>query len=134
MWGFFPVVTAYILAAAMEILGMQNLSDTPDETLMPPSTTSKEEKAVAIKSVRKIIIQEFVDLKFHKERPKAMKAAGGKQPQKAVQKKQPNLDHIQEYAKELLTLGLFYFELQDGIWEGNGLRVLRCWKYLLQFF
>ena len=81
---FLLVVTAYILAAAMEILGMQSLSDTPDETLMPPSATSKEEKAAAIKSVGKIIIQEFVDLKFHKERPKAMEAAGGKQPQKAV--------------------------------------------------
>ena len=131
---FLLVVTAYILTAAMEILGMQSLSDTPDETLMPPSATSKEEKAAAIESVGKIIIQEFVDLEFHKERPKAMKAAGGKQSQKALRKKQPNQDHVQEYAKELLTLGLFYFELQDGIREGDGLRVLRCWKYLLLFF
>ena len=50
---FLLVVTAYILTAAMEILGMQSLSDTPDETLMPPSATSKEEKAAAIESVGK---------------------------------------------------------------------------------
>ena len=128
---FLLVLTAHILAAAMEILGMQSLSDTPDETLVPTSATSKEDKAAAIESVGKIIIQEFVDFEFHKEKPKA---GSGKQPKKAVQNKQPNLDHIQEYAKELLTLGLFYLELQDGIREGDGLRVLRCWKYLFLFF
>ena len=109
---------------------MQSLSDTP-KTLMPPSTTSKEEKAAAIELVGKVIIREFMELEFLKERPKVMKVAGGKQPRKAVRKKQPNLDDIQEYAKKLLTLGL---ELQDGIWEGGGLRVLRCWKYLSLFF
>ena len=113
---------------------MQSLSDTPDETLVPTSATSKEDKAAAIESVGKIIIQEFVDFEFHKEKPKAMKAGSGNQPKKAVQNKQPNLDHIQEYAKELFTLGLFYLELQDGIREGNELRVLRCWKYLFLFF
>lgn len=37
---FLLVLTAHILAAAMEILGMQSLSDTPDETLVPTSATS----------------------------------------------------------------------------------------------
>ena len=55
-------------------------------------------------SNQKGIIQEFVDLEFYNARPKVMKLAGGKQSQKAVWKKQPNLDNIQEYAKELLTL------------------------------
>ena len=55
---------------------MHSLSDTPDETLVHHSATSREEKAATIESVVKIIIQEFVDLEFHKERPKAMKVAG----------------------------------------------------------
>ena len=81
---FLLPVTANILVATMEILGMQSLSDTPDETLVLPSAISKEEKAAEIESVGKIITQEFVELEFHKERTKAMKVAGGKQPQKAV--------------------------------------------------
>ena len=43
-------------------------------------------------------------------------------------------DHVQEYGKQLLSLGCFYLEYSDGICEGNGGRVLRCWKYLLAIF
>ena len=53
---------------------------THEKHLCPPSTTLKEEKAAAIESVGKVIIQEFVELELLKERPKAMKVAGGKQP------------------------------------------------------
>ena len=64
-----------------------------------------------------------------------MKVAGGKQSQKAVWKKQPNLDEIQEYAKELLTLGL---ELQvefgkevDCEFSGCGSTCLYSFKQLV---
>ena len=66
-------------------MGKQSLSDTPDETLVHCSATSKEEKAVAIESVGKIIIQGFVDPEFDKERPKAMKVAGSS-PKKQYEK------------------------------------------------
>ena len=39
-----------------------------------------------------------------------------------------------EYAKEVLTLSLFYNEFHDSIREGDGLRVLRCRKFLLLIF
>ena len=64
---------------------MQSLSDKPDETLVHRSVTSKEEKAAAIESVGKIIIQKFVDPEFHKEKPKAMKVAGSS-PKKQYEK------------------------------------------------
>ena len=35
---------------------------------------------------------------------------------------------------EVLSLGLFYLEFKDAIREGDGLRVLRCYKYLLPLF
>eukprot|EP00731_Ephydatia_muelleri_P006704 Em0003g952a len=41
---------------------------------------------------------------------------------------------VQEYAKETLSLGLLLLEFKDGIREGDGNRVLRCWKYFLLFF
>ena len=42
-----------------------------------------------------------------------------------------DLDHKQEYDKEVLTMGLFYMEFQDTIREGDGHRVTRCLKFLL---
>ena len=35
---------------------------------------------------------------------------------------------------KLLRLGLFYQEFSDAIREGDGKRVLRCWKYMLPIF
>ena len=43
----------------------------------------------------------------------------------------PSIDSVQEYAKETLSLGLLLLEFKDGICEGDGNRVLRCWKYFL---
>ena len=43
-------------------------------------------------------------------------------------------DHVIEYAKETLSLGLLLLEFKDAIREGDGSRVLRCWKYFLPLF
>ena len=43
-------------------------------------------------------------------------------------------DNIQEYAKETLSLGLLLMEFKDAVKEGDGMRVLRCWKYFLLIF
>lgn len=43
-------------------------------------------------------------------------------------------DKVQCYATELLSYGLLYTEFSDAIREGDGLRVLRCWRYLMLFF
>ena len=45
-----------------------------------------------------------------------------------------NTDHIIEYAKETLTLGLMLLEFKDSLREGDGERVLRCWKFLMLYF
>lgn len=41
------------------------------------------------------------------------------------------LDRVQEYGKEALALGMLFLEFKDAIREGDGTRVLRCWKYFL---
>ena len=46
----------------------------------------------------------------------------------------PTTDGVLEYAREVFSLGLLYLEFQDAIREGDGLRVLRCWKYFLPIF
>ena len=44
------------------------------------------------------------------------------------------IDHVQEYASEVLSLGLMLMEFKDAVKEGDGLRILRCWRYILLFF
>ena len=46
----------------------------------------------------------------------------------------PKADKVNLYSKELLSLGLLHKEFGDAIREGDGQRVLRCWKYLLLIF
>ena len=38
------------------------------------------------------------------------------------------------YACELMSFGLLYSEFKDSIREGDGGRVLRCWKFFLPIF
>ena len=43
-------------------------------------------------------------------------------------------DKVFVYASELLTLGLFHMDYKDAIKQGDGYRVLCCWKYMMLFF
>ena len=39
-----------------------------------------------------------------------------------------------EYAIQIISMGCFYMEYSDAIREGDGERILRCWRYLLPIF
>ena len=52
----------------------------------------------------------------------------------AIDKSINDKDGVLFYGKELLSLGMLYLELLDGIREGDGFRILRCWRYLLLVF
>ena len=43
-------------------------------------------------------------------------------------------DKVFCYAQHVFTLGLIHAEYQDAIHEGDGLRVIRCWRLLLPLF
>lgn len=45
-----------------------------------------------------------------------------------------SVDGIYEYASAVLNDGLLLFELKDSIREGDGQRILRCWKVMLLYF
>ena len=44
------------------------------------------------------------------------------------------VDHVMAYAKEVLSLGSLYMEFCDAIREGDCLRILRSWRYMLLVF
>ena len=41
---------------------------------------------------------------------------------------------IDDITDDEIAYGPLYFEFSDGIREADGLRILRCWRYLLFFF
>lgn len=49
-------------------------------------------------------------------------------------KKEAVQDKVYDYTSKMLSLGMFYLEFCDSIKEGDGDRVLRCWKFLLPIF
>ena len=43
-------------------------------------------------------------------------------------------DHVQEYAREVLSMGPLLMEFADSIREGDGLRIIHCWRMFLPIF
>ena len=43
-------------------------------------------------------------------------------------------DKVRQYSIQLSSLGCLYLEYSDAIREGDGNRVLRCWRYMLPIF
>ena len=43
-------------------------------------------------------------------------------------------DGVLNYANEIMSLDIFYMNFKDAIREGDGDRILMCWKYLLHLF
>lgn len=48
--------------------------------------------------------------------------------------KKAAVDGVLDYASTVLADGLLLLEFKDAIREGDGLRILRCWKVLLMYF
>ena len=95
---------------------MNSLDDTP---LLPLLQTEPHNLWMLTDSERKEVLkhitEKFIYFRFHTDVHKST-------------------DHVFEYGKQLLSLGCFYLEYSDAICEGDGDRVLRCWKYLLPIF
>lgn len=114
----------HILSAAMKQLGMTDIEDTPTEIL--PSNLAdigQDEKRRVMSTFIDAFIEKFVNLDILRERS-----------HKPVQPKPSSTDGVFEYAREVLTLSLLHGEFHDAIREGDGDRVLRCWKFFLLYF
>ena len=118
--GFLEVVVeAHILSASMSIFGMHTVDDKPSETFFPDGVfklNTLQQHRVLLLATR-TVVEKFVDLK-HEEK-------------KSVD---DDDDHVQAYACQVLTLGLLYMEFKDAIREGDGDKIIRCWKYFLIVF
>jgi hypothetical protein len=175
---FFNVVlTSHILAAAMEMFGMDNLEDEPCEGLVPLGidTMPKEEREEVLQYLVGLIVDSYIDINHclsdgdcgpnnsksdvngevsendyeddnsvevsdseedesedDETSKDAMEVSKTKEQDKL--KRTKDKDYVKVYAEEMLTLGMIYSEYSDAIKEGDGLRVMRCWKFLLIIF
>ena len=115
---FFLLVTeAHILTAAMAIFRMESLEDTPKSyhfTSAFSEACVTEQRSQFLLAVEEVV--KLVDLTFCQ------------QPQRDP------ADSIQAYACEVLSLGLLLSEFNDAIREGDGSRIVRCWRYFLLLF
>ena len=117
---FCLVIEALVLHACMEKFEMQGLDGVPCEQYAPHGgeswMMSDEERKELLETLTLDVIDTFTNFSFHKcDIPSTS-------------------DKVLLYNKHLLSLGLFYFEYCDAIREGDGIRVLRCWRYLLPMF
>ena len=111
----------HIVAAAMKLLSLNNMEDELScHNIIPKDvhSVSKEDKEVILKNLSKKVIDSFPFINFNEnEKPKS-----------------PADDGVLDYAKETLTLSLLYAEFDDAIREGDGIRIIRCWKFLFLVF
>ena len=113
-------MTSHILAASFQLLGMSSADDKPSFPSVPNFleiwTEQKECRKAALDKVCDAVVQKFISFSFHEPLTKRPK------------------DCIFQYATQMISIGCFYREFSDAIREGDGHRVLRCWKYLLPMF
>ena len=105
----------------MKILEISKFSDQPPDNVMgiPSSqnlwTYSDAERKEILESISKQVIQKFVNFAYNG---------------------QPNStdDEVHNYTCRLLSIECFYLSYKDAIKEGDGKRVLDCWRYFLPIF
>lgn len=107
---FHLVVDGHILHAVMSTFGMESLEDTPSDRSFANFLNHSMDDRVKLffEKTRMVIDKHFNFCREH-----------------------PSSDSVLSYAEETLSLGLFLLEFTDAIHEGDGYRILRCWKYLL---
>ena len=120
---FTLVVEAHILAAAMNLFGMKSLDDTPSEEFFPTESLeldTLQRRRILLDCLHKLSNQ-FVDVNLNFS-------------EDVNCEEHQQLDTVNEYVKEVLSLGLLLLEFNDSVSEGDGNRILRCWRYFLPLF
>lgn len=118
---FFKIVlSSYIVTAAMDLLNMTSLEDEPaNDNLLPANgwLEDKERRKDQLYAFSSKIVQKF-DIKTCFNASESIQDS----------------DSVLTYSKLLMSVGMIYLEYCDAIKEGDGFRVLRCWRYMLLVF
>ena len=132
------VVEGYIVAAAMEILSMRSVDSRPSKVYFPDGyeTLDSLQKKKVLMLVCLSVVDRFVEI----EPPAIFSSTQSGTPsdlEAHILSPTPSdgkPDLISAYSRNLLSLGLLFMEFNDGIREGDGERIIRCWRYFLPLF
>lgn len=110
---FFHLVgKAHIIAACLKYFKMSNAEAVPQENIPTEALLlPNDQRKVALHAAISGFIEEYFCLDLDR--------SFSNEP-----------DRVSAYACELLSYYLIYIELEDAICEGDGDRVLCCWKFL----
>ncbi len=118
---FIEIVThSLVVAAAIATFELKSINDNVTDAFLPTVdvwTLSDRERRECLMNLCTQVFDKFVQFSYNSS---ARVSTGG--------------DRICEYSVQLLRLGCFYMEFADAIREGDGGRVLKCWKYMLPMF
>ncbi len=110
-----------VVTATISILQLKSANDHPSEAVFPGVANvwslPSDERKKCLKTLCTSIYDKFIKFSYNSC---SSVATGG--------------DKLCEYSVQLLRLGCFYMEFADAIREGDGRRVLRCWKYMVPIF
>ena len=99
------IVTSHILAAAMEVLGMSNLDDTPcEDVLLSPDLIwmdTDEVRKGFLQDITMLIAKRFIGISYNTP----LNASTS--------------DGVNDYSRHLLTIGCLYAEMRDAVERGR---------------
>ena len=112
---FILIVESHIICSSY---GMSSVAEVPNSPLVPDADalwTEPDEKCKQVlHTVGMKIVDSFINLRFN-----------------TCNSEQHMSDELNVYTKCLFSLKCLYLEFSDAIKEGDGDRVLRCWRYML---
>ena len=115
---FVHVVEVHIISAFMTAFQMSSLDDTPSTDIFSADSDSSTRRRFFLDAIQNVL-DDHIDISIDGE---------------GNSDEARDDDHVLSYARDVLTLELLYIEFQDAIREGDGERLLRCWRYLLLIF
>ena len=120
------VTESHVLAAAMDHFSMDSLTAEPSREFFPLESKGLDslQRRNILMLQMETLVHKFVNMSIPTDDP---------QKGEKKKKKQPH-DAVQEYAKDILTMGLLLMEFGDAIREGDGNRIIRCWRFFLPLF
>ena len=115
------VLKGHIVAAALHAFNMEDVDDElPPHILSDLKQSSTQNCQQHYNQIVRNVLEKVVRLPNN--------------PGSAVLLSEEQPDGVFYYAQEVLTYGLLYAEFEDAIREGDGPRVIRCWRFFLPIF
>ena len=117
------MISSHIVAAAMATFQLKSTSDTPYNTVLKDADQvwmkGKEERKAILEELCIQVFDKFISLSFGTKSHNYVHSVG---------------DGVSSYSIQLLRIGCLYMEFADAIREGDGERVIRCWRYFMPVF